>query len=158
MTKGVYALIIENSRAHPIQIGKLGTFLFPQGLYVYIGSALGSSATSLEHRLQRHLSKVKTIHWHIDFLLCSEFVEIIKIYYASSSEKKECHLVSTVVSKSEGQILIPRFGASDCIKNCGSHLILFQIEQDQLTALIQSAFLEINLKPLIFSLNTFHCE
>jgi Uri superfamily endonuclease len=61
MSQGVYTLIIKNSKEQDIQIGKLGNFLFPEGFYIYIGSALGKTATNLENRLKRHLSSTKKL-------------------------------------------------------------------------------------------------
>ena len=158
MTIGIYTLVIKNQKDQYLIIGKLGNFFFPQGLYVYIGSALGKSATNLENRLQRHLSKLKRRFWHIDFFLSSESVEIIAIYFAITSEKRECQLASSIISKDSGIIIIPRFGASDCKNNCKSHLVYFQIEQAQLMSLIQSTFYEINLKPLDYPLTKSYNE
>jgi len=158
MTIGIYTLVIKNQKDQYLIIGKLGNFFFPQGLYVYIGSALGKSATNLEHRLQRHLLKLKRKHWHIDFFLCSAFAEIVTIYYALTSEKRECQLASSIISKDNAIIPIPGFGASDCTNNCKSHLVYFQIEQAQLMSLIQSTFYEINLKPLDYPLTKSYNE
>jgi len=156
MTKGIYTLVIKNQKEENLRIGKLGNFFFPQGLYVYIGSALGKSATNLEHRLQRHLLKLKRKHWHIDFFLESEFAKITAVYYAITSEKRECQLASALISKDNAIIPISGFGSSDCINNCKSHLVYFQIEYEQLINLIQSSFSEIKLNPINCSLNKFN--
>ena len=145
MTRGVYALIIKNQKEVYLQIGKMGNFLFPGGFYVYIGSALGSTSTSLEHRLKRHLSPLKKLFWHIDYFLNSENVKIISILYAHTSEQKECELASAISQLSKAEKLTPRFGASDCRANCGAHLFYFTIEQDELIKQIESAFSAINL-------------
>ncbi|MDD1777457.1 MAG: GIY-YIG nuclease family protein [Candidatus Helarchaeota archaeon] len=148
MTKGIYALIIKNQKDQTLQIGKLGKFLFPKGLYVYIGSALGTSATSLEHRLPRHISRTKSIFWHIDFFLQAEFVEILTIFYAITSEKKECQLASTVSQIENAQIIIDRFGSSDCA--CKSHLPYFGVKADTLLEGIKISFIKIGLEPQIW--------
>jgi Uri superfamily endonuclease len=148
MTKGVYALIIKNQKDQTLQIGKLGKFLFPEGLYVYIGSALGSSATSLEHRIPRHLSKAKRTFWHIDFFLQAEFVEILTVFYAITSEKKECQLASTITQIENARIIINRFGSSDCA--CMSHLPYFAVKENKLLKCIKIAFIKINLEPQIW--------
>jgi len=145
MTRGVYALIIKNRKEEYLQIGKMGNFLFPEGFYVYIGSALGSTSTSLEHRLKRHLSPLKKLFWHIDYFLNSENVKIISILSSNTTERKECELASTVSQLKKADIIIPHFGASDCRVNCGAHLFYFPIEQDELIKQIQSAFSTINL-------------
>lgn len=150
MRKGVYALIITNGKEQYIQIGKLGSFLFLNGFYVYIGSALGNYSTSLESRLKRHLSPTKKMFWHIDFLLNSRNIEITTIIFAYTSERKECALAASVdqlevVQARNWEIPVRRFGASDC--TCPSHLFYFPVEEPKLIALIESAFSKINLKP-----------
>lgn len=40
-----------------ITVGKLGTFLFEKGTYIYVGSA----KRNIKARIMRHLSKVKKI-------------------------------------------------------------------------------------------------
>ena len=145
MTRGVYALIIKNQKEEYLQIGKMGNFLFPGGFYVYIGSALGSTSTSLEHRLKRHLSPLKKLFWHIDYFLNSENVKIISILYAHTSEQKECELASAISQLSKAEILVPRFGASDCRANCGAHLFYFNMAQEELINQIKSVFSKIHL-------------
>ncbi|NVM54489.1 MAG: GIY-YIG nuclease family protein [Candidatus Helarchaeota archaeon] len=148
MTQGVYALIIENGNEKHLQIGKLGNFLFIKGLYVYIGSALGRTSTSLEHRLKRHLSSVKKkLFWHIDFFLNSNEVEVFALIFSQTSERKECELAYAVSQIETAQILVRRFGASDCA--CLSHLYYFSIQENELIDLIKSAFSKLNLKPIL---------
>jgi len=148
MTKGVYALIIKNHKDQNLQIGKLGTRLFSQGLYVYIGSALGSSATSLEYRLRRHLAKTKKVFWHIDFYLQAEFVEILTIVYAITSERRECQLAGAISQIENAQILIARFGSSDC--TCMTHVPYFAVKEENLLALIKISFIKTELEPHIW--------
>ena len=87
MTQGVYALIIKNNKETSLQIGQLGTYLFLKGFYIYVGSALGKTSTSLEHRLKRHLSSIKKMFWHIDFLLNCEDVNIVAVLFARTPEE-----------------------------------------------------------------------
>lgn len=148
MTKGIYALIIKNPKDQTLQIGKLGKYLFPKGLYVYIGSALGSSATSLEYRLPRHLSKTKSTFWHIDFFLQAELVEVLTIFYAVTSEKRECQLASSISQIENAQIIINRFGSSDCA--CKSHLLYFSVNSDNLLEGIKISFSKIGLESQIW--------
>ncbi len=49
-----------------MKVGKLGEFFFPQGVYLYSGSARGLGG--LSSRLQRHLLGSSKKHWHIDYL------------------------------------------------------------------------------------------
>jgi Uri superfamily endonuclease len=106
-----YQLTIQVRQDSTIQIGKLGTFHFPAGYYVYTGSA----KRNLEARIQRHLSKEKRLKWHVDYLLSAPEVEIIKV---ARWTEPECEVNQQV----NGNVLIPRFGATDCCAGCGSHL------------------------------------
>src|SRR3989338_9080093 len=62
--KGSYVLILQLAETKRLTVGKLGTFAFPTGLYLYFGSALNG----LRSRIQRHLRKHKKSHWHVDAL------------------------------------------------------------------------------------------
>jgi len=106
-----YQLEIDLGEDVTVQVGRLGRFHFPAGRYVYTGSARRNLAT----RLLRHLATKKTHRWHIDYLLASKAAKIVGIYL---SNKPECKLNQSV----NGDILAPRFGASDCRAGCGSHL------------------------------------
>ena len=92
-------------------VGRLGEFDFPVGQYVYTGSAL----RNIEARIRRHLSPVKKMHWHIDYLLVAPGVSVCEVKRFS-----ECECV--VNRQTSGDITVPGFGASDCRAGCGSHL------------------------------------
>ena len=49
---GTYALLLRLDKQERITVGKLGTFDFPVGYYLYVGSALGPGG--LRARLARH--------------------------------------------------------------------------------------------------------
>lgn len=106
-----YQLFIELKNESTLTIGKLGEFYFPAGLYIYTGSA----KQNFEARIQRHLSKDKKLRWHIDYLLDSPraFVSSVERFVES-----ECKINQLT----DGQILIEKFGATDCHEGCGSHL------------------------------------
>ena len=106
-----YQLLINVAKEIDLKIGKLGRFIFPIGSYVYTGSA----KTNLDKRIERHFSKKKKLHWHIDYLLNHDAVQIIDI---KKSEMIECSLNK----KTNGTIIIKGFGSSDCNLRCGSHL------------------------------------
>jgi Uri superfamily endonuclease len=106
-----YQLFITLSQSTEIQIGKLGLFAFPNGTYVYTGSA----KKNIDARIERHLSKNKTLHWHIDYLLASEQSQVIDVI---KSRLGECKLNAETI----GKVLIAGFGSSDCNQKCRSHL------------------------------------
>lgn len=109
--RGTYVLKIKLNSSKNIQVGK-NNYRFKKGYYFYVGSAMGSSV-NLYNRINRHLSKEKNKHWHIDYLL--EFGNIKEIYI--SDKKCECE-----TAKELSRFLDPikGFGCSDC--KCESHL------------------------------------
>ena len=106
-----YQLLIKVSRICRVRIGKLGTFHFRKGWYVYTGSARNNPSA----RINRHLSKNKKLRWHIDYLLTDPSVQVVGIKISSVPE---CELNCNT----PGSVPVPGFGSSDCKKKCGSHL------------------------------------
>ena len=106
-----YQLFINVTKEINLKVGKLGRFIFPVGSYVYTGSA----KTNIDKRIERHLAKKKKLHWHIDYLLNNDAVQIID---SKKSQMTECSLNK----KTKGRIIIEGFGSSDCNLYCRSHL------------------------------------
>ena len=106
-----YQLFINVAKEIDLIIGKLGRFIFPIGSYVYTGSA----KTNIDKRIERHLSKKKNLHWHIDYLLNDDAVQI-------TNTKKLQITESSLNKKTKGTIIIDGFGSSDCNLSCKSHL------------------------------------
>jgi Uri superfamily endonuclease len=121
---GVYTLILFVSKETTVTIGRLGRQRFPIGYYSYVGSALGKGA-SLKHRITRHLRKEKRRFWHIDYLLADPNVSVEAVVAAETNEKMECSLNGYLKKVSGTEVPVNGFGASDCRKNCGSHLLYF---------------------------------
>jgi Uri superfamily endonuclease len=124
MRRGTYQLLLWLSRPRTITIGRLGTFDFPAGYYVYTGSAMGG----LDARLARHLSASKKKHWHIDYLL--EHCSIIRYPSRESLVRLECQMNAEVMAMQGARVLVRGFGSSDC--NCPAHLVYFEEEPRQL--------------------------
>jgi Uri superfamily endonuclease len=116
-SRGAYCLCIKVEKDLVLDVGALGWLTFPQGSYVYVGSAMNG----LEARLRRHLNtsrgSYRAIHWHIDYLLKAEEVSIDSIYVRESDVKIECATADVV---SERGVPVKGFGCSDC--RCSSHL------------------------------------
>ena len=110
-TASSYQLLIDVPLPQRLTIGRLGTFEFAPGRYVYTGSA----KRNFEARIARHLSREKALRWHIDYLLLAPGVSIIEV---KRSRRAECALNRCV----QGQIPVAGFGASDCREACGAHL------------------------------------
>jgi Uri superfamily endonuclease len=118
---GCYSLIICLRKTTPMRIGKLGQALFPAGIYVYTGSAMGG----LEPRLKRHLRSKKKLRWHIDYLLRAREAKIREIFIYPSAPDEECRRNRRIAALPRAEIILPKFGASDCSSGCPSHLIYF---------------------------------
>jgi Uri superfamily endonuclease len=120
-SRGTYALHLELERETVIPVGQLGTFRFPAGHYVYVGSALGSGG--LTARLARHHRRDKRIRWHIDYVLAH--ARIVDVRVDESGQRLECTWARALLGMPGAQIVAPRLGSSDCA--CPSHLVYLQI-------------------------------
>jgi len=123
--RGVYTLIIFLSKEAYLRIGKLGAQRFPKGYYAYTGSALGTGASSLSHRVSRHLRKEKPKLWHIDFLLAHENAAVTAVIAAQTNKKLECKMNRCIKQEGKAKVPVVGFGASDCRENCESHLFFY---------------------------------
>ncbi len=119
MKRGAYQLLVELRKDQIIAVGRLGTFLFPAGYYVYTGSAL----SGIENRVGRHLRRRKRAHWHIDYLL--ERACIIGYAIKESLVREECELNRQTLAIPGAEVPAVGFGCSDC--GCKSHLVYFAI-------------------------------
>lgn len=115
MNKGVYCLLLYLEKKCDIKI-KSRRQVFPEGYYCYIGSALNN----LQKRIERHKSKDKKKHWHVDYFL--EKAKILDVKTIKTSERKECWL-SNRIKNLKSQVIMKKFGSTDC--NCETHLHYF---------------------------------
>jgi len=136
--KGVYCLVFEN-RSCVIEIGKKGTFSFPEGFYIYVGSALGSGGMK---RVKRHielsLKKDKNPRWHVDYLHLNSSFRLSFAVCAITSDRLECELAHRLGGDS-----VPGFGCTDC--SCKSHL--FYRKKNPLQE-INEVFKSLGLSPV----------
>jgi len=137
--KGSYCLIIYVEKDCKIKIGAKGFMNFPEGYYVYVGSAL----SNLTKRIERHLSSDKKKHWHMDYFSLNKNVDIKQVIYTFSTKKIECEM-SNHINKNTNKY-IEDFGCSDC--NCMSHLYYFDSFDEAENVIIES-FEKIELKPM----------
>ena len=98
------------------QVGALGEFAFPSGLYAYVGSAQRNRAA----RIRRHLSRDKTKRWHVDYF--RPHTRVVAVTLCEGSKDDECRLASRLIETLGASRACPGFGASDC--GCGGHLLL----------------------------------
>lgn len=116
--KGSYCIVFELQDNARTRVGAKGTHEFPGGVYVYVGSAL----SGLEQRVARHLKATKKRRWHIDYLIQKGEV-VSTIMVPSESRRTECAIASALLRSPGAQIVMRRFGSSDC--DCPTHLVYF---------------------------------
>ena len=138
MLKGVYILIIKLQKKRDITIGKLGTISFVAGYYVYVGSALNG----LSPRIARHLKSEKSLHWHVDYFLCTS--KVVEIMYGLSQGKKECTLVSQLTRE---MTPVLGFGCSDC--SCKSHFFFYK-DFCEVRKIARNSFKKCGLEPRVW--------
>ncbi len=102
MNRGTYVILIKLTSS--VDISRPRNMKLPEGLYVYVGSAMNS----LTGRLRRHLKKKKKIHWHIDQLTeMGDIILLIGIPGRSKLEEKLSRFLSEYFQVIKG------FGSSD---------------------------------------------
>lgn len=120
--RGTYLLVVRLPADVCLEVGRLGTFRFPQGWYAYVGSALGPGG--LRARLSRHQRAKKQLHWHIDYLLQCGTVD--SIWQTTWPSRLECAWAGALHQCPDTSTPAPGFGSSDC--RCPAHLVSFQHE------------------------------
>ena len=120
-SQGSYCLCIRVVREQALDIGALGRIIFPQGIYVYVGSAMNGLDARLRRHLNTSMGSYRAIYWHIDYLLKAEGVVIESIFLQESETKEECVIAAAVLERG---VPVKGFGCSDC--RCFSHL--FRVE------------------------------
>jgi Uri superfamily endonuclease len=129
---GSYVLWLHLSHTKNLTIGKLGTFAFSAGDYIYLGSAHGPGG--LQSRLGRHLSGDGKYHWHVDYLRAAAKVRGFGFDIHSSRDATcpkgtiyrtplECAWSQKLATLPNSKMVVSGFGASDCQSRCRAHLI-----------------------------------
>jgi endonuclease-3 len=148
---GVYMLLLFVSKEATLTVGKLGKQKFPVGYYSYMGSALGKAA-SLKNRVARHLRKEKRSFWHIDYLLADQNVSVEAVLATETVQKIECKTNQHIKTRLGAEVKVRGFGASDCRKNCKSHLLYFP-ETEDVEWLVQKLAAQIRSVSGVFSVH-----
>jgi Uri superfamily endonuclease len=126
------------------------------GEYVYVGSAQGQrGSTTLASRLLRHTARTenkpshliqivladrlqsegldgakpkgKSMHWHVDYLLDLETVEISHVIAFRSKAKIEARLAAMIEAMPETIVFAPGLGASD--QTGSTHLLWVEADE-----------------------------
>jgi Uri superfamily endonuclease len=93
----------------------------PEGVYFYCGSARGTGG--LRARICRHLNQTASKFWHFDYL--KPYLLVEKLWWICTEKNLECDFVCSLLSIKGASIPLSGFGASDCTRNCDSHLVFF---------------------------------
>ena len=118
---GRYTLVVSLPKKEWIRIGSLGKRCFPQGTYLYTGSAMNS----LRGRLSRHLNnRPKRSHWHIDYFLKCPGSRVKEVFIYPPI-RQECDLNQLIAKLPGAEVIVQGFGASDCASGCPAHLYYF---------------------------------
>ena len=123
---GTYVLILRLTESRVIACGGLGQRRFPSGWYAYVGSAHGPGG--LAARLGRHLRATGCLHWHIDYLRAQS--QPVEVWYTADPARRECAWAEVLLQLPGAEVVVPRFGASDC--RCWAHLARFAYPPERL--------------------------
>jgi len=110
-----YLLIMRLEHSRTIRVGSFGAFDFPEGWYVYVGSAVRGMGA----RVARHMRRDKKLHWHVDYL--TREAPIVAAWCDPSEDADECAWARRLEGMEGCRRYPERFGASDC--RCGGHLV-----------------------------------
>lgn len=100
-----------------LQIGRLGTFTFRQGFYLYTGSAMGAGGVAA--RLRHHSRMSANPRWHLDYL--RRQARPATAWVCFDETRRECEWAEKLRELSVSHDGPKGFGASDC--RCPSHLL-----------------------------------
>ncbi len=116
---GTYVLLLHLPARRVLRVGALGPVTFSRGHYAYVGSARGPGG--LRGRLQHHLRRGETPHWHVDYFRAVAAVR--RVWFRVGEEDLE-HAWSKVLGALPGATVpARRLGATDC--RCPAHLFRF---------------------------------
>lgn len=114
---GIYALLLRIEILCEQQVGRLGTFTFIPGSYLYIGSARGPGGVAARVGLHIKRATEKRLHWHIDWL--RQIAHPTAVIWTNDGIPTECRWAQTLSNL--GAREPAGFGASDC--GCPGHLL-----------------------------------
>lgn len=108
---------------HPLtglQIGRLGRFAFPSGVYAYIGSAFGGGG--VRKRTHRHLTVTKALKWNVDHLI--PHGSPVEVWWTHDSREVEFAWAEVLTGSPGASCPAAGFGAADN-RAAEAHLVRF---------------------------------
>jgi len=119
--KGTYLLILQlNQSLDQLPVGRLGTFSFPPGYYLYVGSAFGAGGLAARLNHHQHPEKARP-HWHIDYL--RSYTHLREVWSIALQQRLEGCWCQSLVE--HFAVPVRGFGASD--SPCVAHLLYSSI-------------------------------
>jgi Uri superfamily endonuclease len=116
--KGSYILVLQLLQPLvALQVGRLGSYDFAPGFYLYVGSAFG--AGGLEAQIARHRQRWKARpHWHIDHL--RPHTRLREVWTVAGPIHFECRWCRALADTPGVSAPVRGFGSSDT--GCPAHL------------------------------------
>ncbi|MFZ5555303.1 MAG: DUF123 domain-containing protein, partial [Pseudomonadota bacterium] len=102
---GTYLLVLESGRSAACRVGRLGRLALAQGVYIYVGSALGPGG--LPARLRHHARPARRPHWHIDRL--RRRLPLAGVWFDAGGTRLE-HAWAAALARAAGAAAVPGFG------------------------------------------------
>ncbi len=87
-----------------LRVGALGAWTFPEGTYLYVGSAWGPGG--LRARVGRHLRGSAALRWHIDYLRAAS--DPVAVWLAVGL-RVECTWAQALAEDPAAEIVVPAF-------------------------------------------------
>lgn len=109
-------LVLRNGCRRRIRVGRLGSFSFPRGWYLYVGSAFGPGGVAARCNHHRRVSEHP--RWHIDYLRAQ--MALREIWFCHGPVRREHQWAAILAADPVFDEPVTGFGASDC--NCVTHL------------------------------------
>ena len=148
---GIYTLIIKLRKTKDIHIGGLGVHRFLDGIYTYTGSALGKKSMNLHNRLYYHVNQKTQKRWHIDYFLETDETKLKAAVFTITNLSCECVISKKLINLEKAQIILRRFGSSDCKSGCQSHLSFFnKIDYIDLIRKVRFIYKQIGYSSVVF--------
>jgi Uri superfamily endonuclease len=114
---GTYAVVLRPQHPGPVKIGRLGTLVLDNRVFIYVGSALGPGGVAA--RCRHHQRIAARPHWHLDYL--RPHCEILRYWVAYGTERREHDWAQAVGELADARWPLAGFGSSEC--DCPAHLI-----------------------------------
>lgn len=138
-------LVLRNERRRQLRIGRLGSFSFPRGWYLYVGSAFGPGGVAARCNHHRRISERP--RWHIDYLRAQ--MALREIWFCHGSCRREHQWAAVLAADSAFDEPVTGFGASDC--SCVTHLFYAPVKPNY--GEFHSSIVTLTSDP-----NETHCE